>query len=116
FSQKKSIMQKRFFTAFAVFIWATLSFAQIHEPVKWNFSSKNIKGNDVELILTAVIEKGWHLYSQNLPSDEGPIATSFNFNKNSDFELIGNVVEPKPKTDYDPNFDMEIPYFDTKVD
>lgn len=89
--------------------------AQILDPVKWSFESKAISSDEVELRLTAKLDQGWHLYSQNLPSDNGPIPTQFSFEKNDAVRLIGKVLEPKAKTEYDPNFDMELSFFSNQV-
>lgn len=89
-------------------------FAQVLEPVKWSFSTKELPNNEAEVIFTAKIEKHWHLYSQFVP-EGGPIATSFKFTPSADYKLIGKVAEPKAITEYDKNFEMNLQYFDTKV-
>lgn len=89
--------------------------AQIYAPVKWTFSSQKTGEKEFELLLKARIEKGWHLYSQNLPNADGPIATSFSFSEDKSFSLVGKVSEPKPVKEYDPNFQMELFYFKDAV-
>jgi len=89
--------------------------AQIYDPVTWTFSNENLEDGNVALQLTARIESGWHLYSQNLPSDKGPIATEFSFDKNGDVELIGKVEEPEAKVEFDPNFKMDLNFFANRV-
>ena len=39
--------------------------AQIFDPVVWDTSVKQVDANTYELIMTASIESGWHLYSQD---------------------------------------------------
>lgn len=86
--------------------------AQILEPVKWSTSVKKIADNEFKLISTATIEKGWHLYSQDVPED-GPIPTTFSYNneKNS-FNLVGKTVEEEGSIVEDPVFMMKIKFFD----
>jgi thiol:disulfide interchange protein DsbD len=86
--------------------------AQILEPVKWSTSVKKTADNQYKLISTATIEKGWHLYSQDVPED-GPIPTTFSYNndKNS-FNLIGKTVEEEGSIVEDPVFMMKIKFFD----
>jgi len=91
------------------------SFAQIYNPVKWSTEVKEANNGEYELLIHAKIDEEWHLYSQYLPSDDGPIATEFTFPESSDYELIGKVEEPKAKTEYDPNFDMDLNYFEEEV-
>ena len=89
--------------------------AQIFNPVSWSTKVVNNQDGTFNLEMKAKIDKGWHLYSQNLPSDDGPIATEFTFKKNANYELIGKVKEPKALTEYDPNFDMDLNFFKESV-
>jgi thiol:disulfide interchange protein len=88
--------------------------AQILEPVKWSFSSKKISDTEAEIIFTAKIDKGWHLYSQDIPPD-GPIATTFEMTKSANYQRMGKISEPKPIVENDPNFDMVLKFFATKA-
>lgn len=106
-------MLKRLFL-FLVFISSVSVQAQVFKPVKWNFSAKEISDTEAELIFKATIEKGWHLYSQDIPAD-GPIPTSFAFTKSKDYELVGKVAEPKAIEEEDPNFGMTLKYFANEV-
>jgi thiol:disulfide interchange protein DsbD len=82
--------------------------AKIFDPVKWSYSSEKINDKEFDLVITAKIEKGWHLYSQFI-EEGGPIPTSFKFNPSAAYKLIGKVTEsPKPVTAFDKNFNMEI--------
>ena len=63
-------------------------YSQIEDPVKWSYSTNDLGNNEFELLFKASIEEGWHLYSQNLPSDDGPIATSFTFKPSDSYKLI----------------------------
>ena len=81
------------------------AFTQILEPVKWSFRVEQNKPEEATLLLIAKADPGWHVYSQDIPAG-GPIPTTFTFEKNSSYELIGKVVEPKAIEENDPNFDM----------
>jgi thiol:disulfide interchange protein len=97
-----------------LFLLATTpSLAQIQKPVKWSYSAEK-KGEEVTLLLKATIEKGWHLYAQNIP-DGGPIPTSFKFNPAKAYTLVGVPVEPKAEEVHDPNFDMKLRFFENQV-
>ncbi|MFZ4612973.1 MAG: hypothetical protein ACOYNH_04755, partial [Bacteroidia bacterium] len=98
-----------------ILAFSITTFAQIVTPVKWKFSSKKIANNQFELIFTANIDKGWHVYSQYLESDNGPVATSFTFEKNASYKLDGKTTESKSKKEYDANFEMNVNYFETKA-
>ena len=58
--------------------------AQILEPVKWETSIEKISDTEYNLIATATIDKGWHLYSQIVPKN-GPIPTTFAFEGNENY-------------------------------
>lgn len=85
--------------------------AQILEPIKWRFSVQKISNDQVEIIAEATIDEGWHLYSINLP-EGGPIPTSLNLEATENYEVAGEVKEvPKPSTQYDNTFNMELAWF-----
>jgi len=89
-------------------------FAQILEPVKWTFESKQ-EGQEVILLFKATIDEGWHLYDTQLP-DGGPIKTSINFADSSLFEFSGELVkDPLPTEVFDKTFNMKLGYFSNQV-
>lgn len=98
-----------------VFLFPVILFSQIYTPVKWSFSQKKMADNSYELYFKATIEKGYHIYSQNLPGDVGPVPTAISFAKNNDVELIGKTIEPKAHQEHDPNFDMMLSWFENEV-
>ena len=81
---------KGIFLIISVFC-AFLSFGQ--EKVTWDFSYDN-GTNTIEI--KAKIEDGWHLYSQELENEFGPIPTSFEFTPNDNYTLVGSTEEPTP--------------------
>lgn len=89
--------------------------AQILTPVKWSFSYEPINNTDGYLVLSANIDKGWHMYSQYI-GDEGPVPTSFRFTPSKEYELKGKVKEvSKAITQFDDAFGVELTYFEKKA-
>jgi hypothetical protein len=89
--------------------------AKIYDPVKWSFSSEKLNDKEYNLIITAKIEKGWHVYSQFI-EEGGPIPTSFKFKPSSDYKLVDKVTEsPKAVTAFDKNFNMQIAWHKDQV-
>lgn len=86
------------------------SSAQILEPIKWDFKTKELSGDRIELQFIASIEPTWHLYSQDVP-ENGPNPTTFNIEEGEKFELVGGVQEPTPTEEYDEAFEMVVKYF-----
>ncbi len=105
------MMRKLLFAICALFI-VELSYAQIYDPVRWTTSIEKTAGDDHFLLnITAAIQPGWHLYSQNV-EDGGPIPTTFLFEKSEGYELVEEVKEPEGHIVDDPIFEMPIKYFD----
>ncbi len=95
-----------------------LSFSQVLDPVKWSFKVEQTTPGEATLLLIAKIDKGWHLYSQDIPQggpNGAPIATTFTFNASKHFELVGKAREPKAIQENDPNFDMILKFFADKA-
>lgn len=86
--------------------------AQILEPVKWSFKTEAISGNEYYLVFDAKIDEGWNIYSQFITGD-GPIPTSFTFDKNNKVIIQGKVSETakKVKEGMDEVFGIEIKKF-----
>lgn len=101
--------------AFTAVLFHSVSYAQVYDPVKWSFNVKEISANQAEVQFTAKIEKGWHIYANDLGKDEGPLPTVFTFEKSDDYELVGGIKEGKYKTEYDPNFQMELRYYENSA-
>ena len=90
--------------------------AQVKNPVKWTYSAKKLSTGKYELHMTAIVEKGWHIYSQNTP-DGGPVPTAFTFTKNPLVTLSGPVKETgKLETHFEKLFDVEVKQYSDKVD
>jgi len=85
--------------------------SQIQNPVSWKYSVVKGANNQYTLKLTAKIEPKWHLYSQHIGQD-GPIPTSFSFEKNEKYKLEGTVKElSKVEVIFDSSFMMQLKYF-----
>lgn len=95
-------------------LFSIMANAQIYSPIKWKTSVQKVSDTEYELQAQALIENGWHLYSQNV-ADGGPLPTHFNFTKSPDFELFGDVKEEKGKIINDPVFKMSIKFFEKET-
>lgn len=93
------------FLAFAVY-------AQIQEPVKFKTELKNVSATEVEIVFTASIEQGWHVYSTDL-GDGGPISATFNTDKLTGAQLDGKLRPVgKEIASFDKLFEMDVRYFE----
>ena len=86
--------------------------AQIQDPVKFKTELKTLSGTDAEIVFTAVIDKGWHVYSTDL-GDGGPISATFNVDNKSGVELVGKLKPVgKEVATFDKLFEMKVRYFE----
>ena len=92
--------------------WASMS--QIMDPVKWTFKVNDLNGRESELVFTAQLDEGWHLYSQ-YTDPMGPIGISFEFTPSQDYALKGKVSEPKPHEEFDKDFNCTVRSFSGRV-
>lgn len=88
--------------------------AQVYNPVKWKTSVTKVSADEYDLTATAIIEKGWHLYSQSVPAG-GPVPTKFTFKSNPSYLKKGNTMEDKGTVVEDRIFEMKIKYFSNKA-
>ena len=92
-----------------------MSFAQIKEPVHFTSQLKELKGGEAELIFSATIDPGWHVYSTGLGSD-GPISASFHADKMDGVETVGKLqARGKEIKQFDKLFEMELRFFEQAV-
>ncbi|MFM9948827.1 MAG: cytochrome c biogenesis protein CcdA, partial [Saprospiraceae bacterium] len=83
----------------------------IEQPVKWRFESKKISDTEYDLRLIAEIDKGWTIYAQDVEPN-GPVPTSFLFEKSEGYTLVGPVKEEgKKKSGIDPFFKTQVSKF-----
>jgi hypothetical protein len=61
--------------------------------VKWIYYKKRLNADIFELRFSALIDQGWHIYSQKQPENSVAIPSSFLFDKNSEIKFIGKVKE-----------------------
>ena len=86
--------------------------AQIQEPVKFKTELKNVSATEVEIVFTASIEQGWHVYSTDL-GDGGPISATFNTDKLTGAQLDGKLRPVgKEVSSFDKLFEMNVRYFE----
>ena len=90
--------------------------AQIYDPVKWTTAVEKISDSQFDLIITATLEKGWHLYAQHIEGDDGRIPTAVTFKSSlNTYQLIGKTIEGEGHTEHDKVFDMVIKSFEKEA-
>jgi len=90
--------------------------AQIFDPATWSFGYEKKGDNSYEIILTATIEEGSHIYSMDIP-EGGPIPTTIRFDTLPAYTLEGRAFEvTKPEEILDEAFNMKIKSFSDKAE
>lgn len=93
----------------------TLFSAQIKDPVKFKYNINPLANNEYEAVLTATIDKNWHIYSQDLPQDSG-IPTEMKLSSKEGIILLGKVIEVGKKHDeFSEAFGAQIVYYSDLV-
>jgi thiol:disulfide interchange protein DsbD len=96
---------KKLLFPFVLLLFAVAMQAQIQDPVKFT-------ADEAEVVFTAAIDKGWHVYSTDL-GDGGPISATFNVEKISGAEVVGKLKPVgKEISTFDKLFEMKVRYFE----
>ena len=84
-------------------------------PVHFSSQLKILSGQDAEIIFSATIDDGWHVYSTDLGND-GPVSATFNSVKMEGAETVGTLqARGHEVKQFDKMFDMELRFFEKKA-
>lgn len=93
---------------------SVFGYSQIFDPVTWTTAVEKVSDTEFDLVTTATIESGWHLYSQS--ATDGPIPTTFSFKEvEGEYILVGETQEGEGHEEYDKVFEMDIKYFENEA-
>ena len=107
---------KRRNTLFILFtlLFSLTAMAQ-QNPVHFSVQQKQVSPTEVEVIFTAKIDQGWHVYSTNLPAD-GPTSATLHLDKSEGVTPVGKLTaRGKELNVYDKTFEMKLRYFENSV-
>ncbi len=106
----------RLFHTIATLLFLSFSLsAQVQDPVDWSFSVNRISDTEAELLMSATIEEGWHVYSNDLDTNSSVYPTAIVWEEADAYTLNNGILEPEPVEEYDPNFDEVLRFHDEKV-
>ena len=99
-----------------IFLLAVLTAtAQMEEPVHVSSELKIISDTEAELLFSATIDDGWHIYSTGLGED-GPISATFHADKMEGAKTVGPLkARGNEQKVFDKVFEMEVRYFEQAV-
>jgi len=106
-------MKKILFVVILLSTWVCK--AQIETPVTWSSSFEKISENEYDLIISATIIPGWHLYSQ-FTEEGGSLPIIIRKGKETeDFKLVGKAVESDTIKKFSDVFEVYESYFDNSA-
>ena len=104
-------MKKSLLSLFLL-LTALLVQAQILDPVTFKTEWKKVSDEKAEIVFTATIDPGWHVYSTDL-GDGGPVSATFNVTQMQGAEPVGKLKPVgKEVSGFDPLFEMQVRYFE----
>ena len=95
-----------------VALMCNMAFAQIMTPVKWSASVDMTGDDEGQVVLTATISNGWHMYSLDCDPDAGPQILEISYPKLDGVTLEGKPTPNKPShKQYDDMFGAELSWW-----
>ena len=108
-------MKHRLLSTLFMGLLSLSAMAQMADPVHFTTQLKELKGGEGEIIFSATIDNGWHVYSTGLGND-GPISATFNTVKMDGVEKVGQLqAHGKEIKQFDKLFNMELRFFEKAV-
>lgn len=106
---------KRLVMSLLVGLMVLVAQGQMVNPVHFSSQLKKLKGNEGEIVFSATVDDGWHVYSTDMGND-GPISATFNVVKMEGAEPVGKLT-PRGNIikQYDKMFGMELRFFEKKA-
>ena len=107
-------MTKRFYLSLATLLVALTAWAQMADPVHFRSELKMLQGNEAEIVFTATIDPGWHVYSTDI-TDDGPTKATFHAERLEGAELVG-ALKPRGqvKEQFDEMFGTNLRFFENQ--
>ena len=114
-TEKLTMKMKKALTTLVLLLAVMTVAAQMQDPIHVRSELKKISDTEGELLFSATIDPGWHVYSTGLGND-GPISTTFHADKMEGAKTVGGLkFRGKELKMFDKMFDMELRYFEGSV-
>lgn len=107
----------RFIAVLVLALWSAglVSAQSVSDYISWSQTQQKVSDTEADVIFTATIESGWHLYGTDIGGG-GPTPTHLIIDKIVGGELVGKLKGDKaPVSKQDPIFNMPISYWEKKV-
>ncbi|MBS2097096.1 protein-disulfide reductase DsbD family protein [Carboxylicivirga linearis] len=108
-------MRRTFLTLVMMLTVVSGLLAQMEQHISWQFSTKMLEDNKVEVICEATVDNGWHVYSSVLPEGTA-IPTYIEIEESDAYTILDGINEsPEPTKHYDETFGAEMQWFEGNV-
>ena len=105
-------------TVFSVLFFKSLNAQDgLLEPVKIKYSLDYVGNNEVEVVVSLDIDKGWHTYSLTQDNPMGPLATVLTVRDSLGYyKKVGKPFSSSHiHKEFEPAFEMEVEYYEDKA-
>ena len=108
-------MKEKKFCLLSLLLWMALALQAQEMPVKFTTQQKQVSPTEVNVMFTAKIDKGWHVYSTDIP-EGGPQSAVMHTEKAEGAQPVGGLIKQgKEISEDDKIFDMKVRYFENNV-
>lgn len=105
---------KRFFLiCLGLFIFSKISSQNNH--ISWTASYKAISATEGEILISGIIDQGWHTYSQQA-NDAVPFPTLISFKESKTYKLNGTAEENKAHEEFDAALNEKLMVFTDRAE
>ena len=80
------------FSLLVVLLWMTAVLQAQEMPVKFTTQQKQVSPTEVDVLFTAKIDKGWHVYSTDIP-EGGPQSAVMHTEKAEGAQPMGGLIK-----------------------
>jgi thiol:disulfide interchange protein DsbD len=96
---------------FFILLLLSISSVRAQERIDW---VAHYDATSKQINIDATIATGWHIYSQFIDPEVGPVPTTIEFEKNAAVQFKGKPSEPKTIVAFDESFGAEVAYLESK--
>ncbi len=108
-------MKKKILLSLLAAVISVGTWGQMMDPVHFSSQLKILEGGEGEIVFSATIDDGWHVYSTDL-GNNGPVSATFTAVQMEGVETVGRLkARGNEVKQFDKLFDMELRFFERQA-
>jgi len=108
-------MKKKILLSLLAAVISVGTWGQMMDPVHFSSQLKMLEGGEGEIVFSATIDDGWHVYSTDL-GNNGPVSATFTAVQMEGVETVGRLkARGNEVKQFDKLFDMELRFFERQA-